>query len=104
MSHIVNIKEFKINLFPETMVEEVLQNVAVILSTPKYSVPLNRNLGLEQRFVDKPLSVAKTIITTEVLEAVEKYEPRAEILSVKFDPHEESAVLNPIVEVNIKNE
>ena len=30
----------KINLAPEDTTEEVLQNVAVILSTPKFSVPL----------------------------------------------------------------
>lgn len=29
----------KINLAPEDITEEVLQNVAVILSTPKFSVP-----------------------------------------------------------------
>ena len=32
----------KLNLAPETLEEEVLQNVAIIVSTPKFSVPLDR--------------------------------------------------------------
>ena len=43
----------KLNLAPETLEEEVLQNVAIIVSTPKFSVPLDRGLGLAQRFIDK---------------------------------------------------
>lgn len=39
----------KLNLAPETLEEEVLQNVAIIVSTPKFSVPLDRGLGLAQR-------------------------------------------------------
>ena len=35
----------KLNLAPETLEEEVLQNVAIIVSTPKFSVPLDRGLG-----------------------------------------------------------
>ena len=31
----------KLNLAPETLEEEVLQNVAIIVSTPKFSVPLD---------------------------------------------------------------
>ena len=42
----------KLNLAPETLEEEVLQNVAIIVSTPKFSVPLDRGLGLAQRFID----------------------------------------------------
>ena len=41
-----------VNLAPESTLEEILQNVAVIISTPKFSVPLERGLGLSQRFID----------------------------------------------------
>lgn len=69
----------KLNLAPETLEEEVLQNVAIIVSTPKFSVPLDRGLGLAQRFIDKPIQVAQSILISEVLDAVEEYEPRAEV-------------------------
>ena len=75
----------KINLAPEDTTEEVLQNVAVILSTPKFSVPLERGLGLAQRFLDKPIPAAQSILISEVLEAIEEFEPRAEVENVTFE-------------------
>lgn len=91
----------KINLAPEDTTEEVLQNVAVILSTPKFSVPLERGLGLAQRFLDKPISAAQSILISEVLEAIEEFEPRAEVENVTFELGDRPGTLIPIVEVKI---
>lgn len=91
----------KINLAPETTVEEVLQNVSIIISTPKFSVPLDRGLGLSQRFLDKPIQVAQSILISEVMDAIEEYEPRAEIENVTFELGERPGLLIPVVEVNI---
>ena len=41
----------KINMEPQTVTEEIMQNVAVVLATPKYSVPLDRGLGLNMTFL-----------------------------------------------------
>lgn len=91
----------KINFKPETTVEEVLQNVAIILSTPKFSVPLDRGLGLAQRFIDKPIQTAQAILVSEVLDAIEEYEPRAEVENVSFIMGSRPGALIPVVEVNI---
>lgn len=90
-----------INLAPTTVVEEVLQNLSMILSTPKFSVPLDRDFGLSARFVDKPTPTAEAITISEVLDAVEKYEPRAEILGVTFERDERLGKIIPRLEVNI---
>lgn len=79
----------------ETLEEEVLQNVAIIVSTPKFSVPLDRGLGLAQRFIDKPIQVAQSILISEVLDAVEEYEPRAEVTNVTFEAGETPACWSP---------
>ncbi len=94
----------KINLAPKSKVEEVLQNVAMIISTPKFSVPLNRKFGLAQRFIDKPIQAAQPVMISEVLEAIEEYEPRAEIENVDYVLGNRPGVLIPIVEVNIIDE
>lgn len=105
MAYIVTAYENKkINLAPETVIEEVLQNVSMIISTPQFTVPLDRGFGLPQRFIDKPLPVAQTILVSEVLDAIEKYEPRAEVENITFVQNEEGAQagkLIPRVEVNI---
>lgn len=102
MSYVVQAYEpGRINLAPKTVNEEVLQNINMIISTPKFSVPLDRDFGLAQKFVDKPLQIAQTMIVSEVMDAIEKYEPRAEVLSVEFELGESAGKMIPKVEVNI---
>lgn len=102
MAHIIKAYDLKnINLAPETREEEIMQNVAVIISTPKFSVPLDRGLGMAQRFVDKPIQVAQSILISEVLDAVERDEPRVEVLNVTFEMGGTPGALIPVVEVDI---
>ena len=93
----------KIKIAPESLIEEVLQNVAMILSTIKNTAPLARDIGLSARFVDKPIPVAEAILISEVLDAVEKYEPRAEIENVSFERDEDTGKIIPRLEVAIKH-
>lgn len=90
-----------INLAPKSTVEEILQNLTMIISTPQFTVPQDRGFGLAQKFVDKPIQVAQTIIVAEVLDAIERLEPRAEVLSVTYEGDGVTGKLIPIVEVDI---
>ena len=58
-------------------VESVLQNIAVILSTPKGSVPMYRDFGISVDILDRPIPVAKAMMTADIKEAIERWEPRA---------------------------
>ncbi len=83
-------------------VSSVLQNIAIILSTWQGSVPFYREFGLPRRFLDKPTHIAKPMIVSEVKEAIEEFEPRAEFIGVSFS--EDPAIpgrLIPTVEVEI---
>ncbi len=89
---------------PDT-VKSVIQNVALILATRQGTSPLYRQFGLPQSFVDKPIPVAKPMLIAEVKEAVEEFEPRAEVIGVTFA--EDRAIpgrLIPTVEVEIREE
>lgn len=67
--------------------------------------PLYRQFGLPQRFVDKPIPVAKPMLLAEVKEAVEEFEPRAEIVGVSFTEDTSSpGTLIPAVEVEVREE
>jgi len=86
-------------------IRSILQNVAIILATRKGSCPLYRDLGLSQEFVDKPMPVARVMLHAEIKEAVEKYEPRVEVVGVTFEAEPaEPGGLIPVVEVKIKGE
>lgn len=83
-------------------VRSILQNIAVILSTPKGTVPLYREFGLDWTMLDKPAPVARVLMIAEVREAIERWEPRATVTDISFseDPARQG-VLMPVVEVEI---
>lgn len=85
---------------PENEVEEVLQNVRTILSTVKGSVPLDRDFGIDGSYVDMPMPAAKAKLASEIMQAIQKYEPRATVTSIEFTG-DENGTLQPRIEVRI---
>lgn len=86
---------------PDT-VNAVLQNIALILATPKGSVPMYRDFGLSQEFLDKPAPVARAMMVSSVREAIEEWEPRAAVKQISFtESGLEPGKLVPTVEVEI---
>jgi len=74
----------KIN-FGAAGVDEVLQNVAMILTTPKFSVPLRRDWFIDYSLLDKPMRHSQAILAREVFTALRAHEPRARLVGpVRF--------------------
>lgn len=71
--------------FGATGIKEILQNVKTILTTMKYSVPLDRNFGITGKALDQPTPVAQAILTAEIVGAINKYEPRVRVTKVSYD-------------------
>ena len=82
----------EVNLFPKTVIEEILQNVSVLLTTVAGSVPLDRNLGLNATLIDKPAQRAMMKLAIFALETVQDYEPRVEVMEVDFTPSNDDAM------------
>ncbi len=105
MSYVIDTsQEPVINLMPNDTVEEILQCVSIIVGTPKYSIPLDRAFGTNQSFLDKPISIAKALIISEIYDAVGTYEPRAEVTDIEFSQDDMVGKLYPILEVTILDE
>ena len=54
--------------------------------------------------MDKPIHIAKALIQAEIIEAVERWEPRAVIDKIEFGEQAEDAMdglLNPIITLSI---
>lgn len=92
-----------ISLNETDRVASILQNIGILLRTWQGNVPLYREFGLPMQFLDRPMNVAAPALIVEIREAIQRYEPRAEIVSVSFK-HDASGVLLPEVEVNILDE
>ena len=84
-------------------VRSVLQNVQNVIKTRQGTVPFFREFGLPQEFVDQPMQIAAQTMLVEVREALMKFEPRAELVDVRFSANTDGRLL-PVVEVEIINE
>ena len=96
-----------INLFPQTIVEEILQNVAVLITTVIGTVPLDRRLGVPITFIDEPQPRGMMKLTIFMLETIQTYEPRVQVQEIDFVPNPEAALdgkLYPRVKVVIPDE
>ena len=86
---------------PTTEAEEIVQNVRTILTTRRGSVPLDRAFGIDTVLIDLPVTAIKGRLTTEIIEAVERFEPRVEVKEVKFAGDAAEGAVYPVVKVVI---
>jgi len=97
----------QINMFPRSVHEEIVQNVRMLLSTIQGTVPLDRELGLTNNFIDDPSPRGMMRFAIFALETIQDYEPRVEVTEVDFAPHPDAALdgrLYPRVKVRILDE
>lgn len=105
MAYIIDTtKESEINLAPETVYEEVIQNLYFLYSSIEYDVPLDRELGLSGTYIDRMVETAEALVMADIYDKTEEYEPRAEIVNISFEADYQRGVLKPIVEVEVNNE
>lgn len=84
-SYKVSSEPGNIRLNEPDRVKSILQNIGIILSTRRGSIPLYRNFGTSwENFVDRPVHIMKALAFAEMREAIQTYEPRAELLSINF--------------------
>jgi len=87
-----------------TGIEEIAQNIRLILSTPKGSIPLDRNFGINWDLIDKSFPATIQLLKAEVVKAVETYEPRVKVKEVKVKDATPDGRLSIGVLVDILNE
>lgn len=101
-TYTVTINPSVINFRPTSTLEELFQNINTIVSTAKFSVPLFREFGTNAFFVDKPMSTIRPSIISEVVEVVEKYEPRVIVEEIKMSS-EIDGQLYPTIIISLRN-
>lgn len=63
----------------------VLQNIALLVATKQGTIPCYREFGLPMRFIGLPEKLASTVAAQEVIDAVERFEPRAKLNAVNTE-------------------
>ena len=75
-----------VDFSPPSVRAEILQNIRTIITTPKYSVPLFREFGLDETLTDSPMNIAGSKLKSDIIMAVRKYEPRASVTHIEIVP------------------
>lgn len=91
-----------VNFYPDTEVEEIMQNVRTILTTPKFSVPLDRSFGISGTVIDgivNPEFIPS--LQAEIVTAVQTYEPRVEVTEISTTADSAGNVY-PVVKIRLK--
>lgn len=99
MNYIIEVKDI-VDFSPQNEIAEILQNVQTIMATAKGSVPLDRDFGISADYVDKPMAKAKSMLASEIIQAVRKYEPRVTITGISFTESMDGK-LEPRIEVRL---
>mgnify|MGYP003434238146 CR=1 FL=1 len=92
-----------INFAPASEAEEILQNVRTIITTPKFSVPLDRDFGIDCSVVDRPMPVAQAQLASDIITAIKEYEPRASVSGITYEATIDGN-LRPKVQVTIEDD
>jgi phage baseplate assembly protein W len=100
------INQARTNFAPTGTVEEVLQNVRTLIMTEKYSVPLDRDLGIDAAFLDRPAPDAMARLRVRMNEEIHRYEPRAKVKIIEFRQYADGTALSgkfyPVAHVEIR--
>lgn len=90
-----------VNFAPQSVRDEVIQNVATILATPRFTVPYDRNFGVNPDYLDDPMPVSRARSIADIIESIHRHEPRCRVESVVFKGDAAEGILRPIVRVFI---
>jgi phage baseplate assembly protein W len=84
-----------------TGIQEVMQNVRMILTTRRGTVPLNRDFGISFEFLDSPINITRAKAEQEIFLQIKKYEPRAILKQIMWETDVVSGQILPTVKVEV---
>lgn len=72
---------------------DIKQCLETLLSIRAGTQPLDRELGIDlDSIVSYPLDVAKNMLALEIIEKVDRYEPRVEVSSIDFETNTDGQI------------
>lgn len=92
-----------IDFAPASKAAEILQNLRTIITTAKYSVPLDRDFGFNAEMLDNPVNAAQAQLQSEIIMAIKTYEPRVTVTGISFTGTDDGQLI-PKVQVMINDD
>ena len=101
----IDINRNIINLsgFAESEMEDVRRCLETLLSVREGEQPLDRNFGIKNSFLDKPMNIAKNLFTLEIIDKIKRYEKRAEVAEIDYQYAEDGQMI-PVIYIKKRGE
>lgn len=88
------INEFDSESFSGEELNDINGCISNLLSTIAGEQGLDRNFGIETReIMDVPTEEAENLIILEIIEKIDKYEPRVEVYDIEFEYNGEGRMI-----------
>lgn len=86
--------------FADNSMAELDRQLSLLLSTREGTMPLDREFGINQDFVDKPPELAKSLYVAEVTKKIPRFIPAVRVDSVTWLPTESGKIIPKVVITN----
>lgn len=100
MTHGTNalLSDFKLEYtFQDDKLADLDRQLALLLSTPAGTMPLDREFGIQMNFVDKPPEVVKSLYTAEVTKKVPQFIPWVRVYETTWEYGEQGHIKPKVV-------
>lgn len=77
--------------------DDILRCLRNLIMTPEGTAPLDRDFGLNQGFIGYPIEAAKNLLAVEIIDKVDRYEPRVRVLEVQTTSNSEGEIIAKVV-------
>lgn len=77
--------------------EDVLRCLRTLVMTPEGTVPLDREFGINNAILGYPIDVAQNLLAVELINKVDRYEPRATVLEVELSTDDSGQLIAKVV-------
>ena len=94
----MTLRDVEFNIRGElTEPEDILRCLRNLLMTPAGTVPLDRDFGINQAMLGMPLDVAQSLLAVEIIDKVDRYEPRVSVTEVELKPNVDGQIIAKVV-------
>ena len=76
---------------------DTINRINLLLSTPKGTMPNDREYGIDISFLDNPINVSESLFVIEASYALEKYEKTITVDSVEFSTDDTTGEVTAII-------
>jgi len=91
--------DLKLGLTDEN--EQMVQDLYVLLNSTLNECPMYRDFGVDREYLHMPMNAAQPVITSAIVDALDRYMPDLDVSSVDYSVDEDTAeILSAEIEVS----